>query len=270
MIAAADFVGYLLSAGGVIACFLAAAVWSTIRTRGASRAPLIVALVFAVIASATTERIIARAIAGPARPFKATDIGSGRRTAVVLLGSNSIDTRDWNGDRFATVDRVAASRMLEAARVFKLVDPAVVISSGGIPHGRRATPSGVTMRDALMESGVPFGRIAVETSSMTTRDEAVIVPGMLRDLRIEQTILVTSPTHMTRAVGAFRATGVEVVPAIANAAPFDGPLIEQIVPTDDGLRLAAGNAREILGLTYYWLRGWWSSRVVLRENEIDR
>ncbi|HEX4628304.1 MAG TPA: YdcF family protein [Gemmatimonadales bacterium] len=262
MIAGSDVVGYLLSGGGVVVCFLAAAAWLAFRpaSRRARRVLFVGALVFGVASIYSGQYLVAQAIVGSLKPFQAASVAAARRTAVVVLGSGSIDAEDWDGRRLSVVDRTDAARVLEAARVFKLVDPAIVISSGGNPHPRRrTTPTGETMRDALVTVGVPADRIVVETVSKTTRDEAVIIASMLGERSVEQVILVTSQTHMRRALGAFRAVGIAAIPAIAQEFDRDLPVSRQFLPSDDGLFLAASNAHEMLGCAYYWLRGWWKT-----------
>jgi uncharacterized SAM-binding protein YcdF (DUF218 family) len=156
------------------------------------------------------------------------------------------------------VDRTAAARVLEAARVFSLVDHAIVISSGGNPHPeRRSAPTGETMRDALITLGVPRDRIIVETVSKTTREEAIVVAGILKEREVDEVILVTSEVHMPRALGAFRAAGIRPIPAVAQEFERDLPWTRVFLPSKEGLAVATMNAHELLGVVYYWLRGWW-------------
>jgi uncharacterized SAM-binding protein YcdF (DUF218 family) len=169
-----------------------------------------------------------------------------------------VNVEDWNERTFSFTDRAAAARVLEAVRVFSLVDPAIVISSGGNAHPRRhAAPTGDTMRDALIELGIPRDRIVVETISRTTRDEAVVVGPMLAKYGVKQTILVTSEVHMRRALGAFRAAGIETIPAVAQEFELDLPWARVWMPSGEGLWVASSNAHEVIGLVYYRLRGWW-------------
>ncbi len=165
---------------------------------------------------------------------------------------------DWDGRTLSFVDRAAAIRVTEAARVFRLVDAAIVVSSGGDPHPKRyGAPTGETMRDALVAAGVPLDRIVVETQSHTTRDEAIVVGPILESRGASQIILVTSGIHMTRALGTFRAAGIPAVPAIAREFDPEPALASFFLPTKEGLAVASENVHEILGITYYWLRGWW-------------
>jgi uncharacterized SAM-binding protein YcdF (DUF218 family) len=260
MVAGADLVRYFFSAGGVVCCFLIASLWLALSgsSRHARRFAILIAIVFLVASLYGPQSLLARAMTRPLRPFTAADAVQGRRTAIVLLGSGSVVVEDWSGRSYSFVDYSAAARALEAARVYGMIDPAIVISSGGNPHPEeRERPSGETMRNALIALGVPADRIVTETASKTTRDEAVIVAGLLRDQHIEQTVLVTSQTHMRRAVGAFRAAGVHPIPAIAQEFERDISLSQLFLPTDDGLWVAGNTVHEILGLTYYWMRGWW-------------
>ena len=262
MIAGADFVRYLFSAGGVVCCFFLVAVWVAWSRNSlpARRWLMASALVFAASSLYGPQYLIARAMAWPLKPITAADVRSGHRTAIVVLGSGSVDVEDWSGRTYSFVDHSAAARVLEAVRVFNMVNGAIVISSGGNPHREvLEKPSAETMRDALIILGVPADRIMTETASRTTRDEAVIIRDMLRAQNIDQMILVTSQTHMRRALGAFRAAGVEAIPAIAQELDRHLPITQMLLPSADGLWVASTNVHEALGLAYYWARGWWGT-----------
>lgn len=260
MTAGSDFVGYLVSAGGAVSVFFIIAIWS-IRSPGSSRPRrllIVSALVFTLLSVFGIQFLFARILSNAFKPFDVSQIESGRRTAIVLLGSGSIVAEDWDGRTLSFVDRAAAIRVAEAVRVFRLVDPAIVVSSGGDPHERqRGARTGETMKDALAAAGVPLERILVETASGTTRDEAVIVAPMLRSRGISQVILVTSGVHMRRALGAFGAEGVHAIPAIAHDFTSDFSWALMLIPSKEGLGLASENVHETLALAYYWLRGWW-------------
>jgi uncharacterized SAM-binding protein YcdF (DUF218 family) len=259
MIVGSDFIRYALSSGGLVIIFLVLAIWiARAPSRVARRLLLVVAILFAIVSIYAGQFLLAQAIVGSLRPFTTTDAVPNRRTAVVILGSGSVGVEDWDGTRYSVPDRPAMARVLEASRVVKLVDPAIVISSGGSPHpDRRIVPTGETMRDMLVTLGVPADRIVVETVSRTTRDEAVVIAPMLREQRAEQVILVTSEDHMRRSIGSFRAVGVEVVPAIARDLRRDVTWMQRWLPGEEGLGTASENAHELLGIVYYALRGWW-------------
>lgn len=268
MILGADIVRWLLSTGGIIVIFLIVSAWvyaagrasknETRTMRRARRAALAFAIAVAIFSIYGLEYLFARVIVGSMKPFNAAQITPNKRTAIVLLGSGSWHAMDWDGRIAVYPDPAAASRELEAARVFWLVNPAFVISSGGNPHPHRpVVPGGEAMRQHLVALGVPADRILVETESGTTRDEALIVDRMLKAQGIEQVILVTSETHMRRSLGVFRSVGIEATPAIAQEfLRGQATWSDLLLPSQGGLDLGSQNLHEILGLGYYWLRGW--------------
>ena len=61
-------------------------------------------------------------------------------------------------------------------------------------------------------------------------------------------MLVTSQFHMRRSVGAFKAAGIDVIPAIAREPQAFDTWLEKLVPTDKGLKDSAMAAHELLGI----------------------
>ena len=104
---------------------------------------------------------------------------------------------------------------------------------------------------------MPASQILTESSSRNTHDQAVLIAPLLQSLRAEQVVLVTSPVHMRRSLGAFRAVGVDAIAAIAQPPPIDLAWPMWVVPTGIGLTAGAMVAHEVLGLPYYALRGWY-------------
>src|SRR5260221_619076 len=139
------------------------------------------------------------------RPLTAADAPRGT-SVIVLLGSSTRTAETWMGERFAVLDRESADRVAEAARVYRLLPDAWVISSGGLVDPRsREEASGITMKQTLVQMGGPESRILVEADSRNTHEEAVIVGRMLASLKHDHAVLVTSAVHMRRSVGTFRA-----------------------------------------------------------------
>jgi uncharacterized SAM-binding protein YcdF (DUF218 family) len=254
-----DLVWFVFSPGGMVVFTLAGVLW--LYARPASRGPrwflLLTTVAYALCSVYAIDYGVGRLLVRGFHPFSRSDVGRGRMV-IVVLGSGSFTARDWDSNAFSTVDSAAATRVVEAERVFRLTDADWVISSGGTPHADDPNArSGDTMRDALMRLGVPSTRLLVETESRNTRDEAQIVGRLLPSLHVEQVILVTSDLHMRRSVGAFRAAGIRTVPAIARD-PFSAyPLRDWLLPSDYGLWYASAVAHELGGLIYYMARGWY-------------
>ena len=253
-----ELVGYVFSAGGVVVVLGSCVAWRGARPGSAiARRFLVACTVFYLLASTyAVTHTAARLLVIGLRPFEQSDVPAGP-TAIVVLGSGSFTARDWSGNRFSIVDPSAATRVLEAVRVFRLIDQAWVISSGGLPDlDDPDEPTGLTMKHALVQLGVPEPRVLVETKSRNTHDEAVIVAQLLASMGIRHTVLVTSDLHMRRSLGAFKAQGVDAVPAIAR--PPDNYLswFDWALPSGLGLYEGALVAHEALGLAYYTARGW--------------
>jgi uncharacterized SAM-binding protein YcdF (DUF218 family) len=254
----AAILGYVFSPSGPIVVLVIAAIWllrwpsSTIARRFVIAAAVIYAFASLHIVPFGISRLLTLGY----HQFKASDVEPGT-TAVVVLGGGDEFVDGWT-DQITVTTNVEAARVLETRRVFRLISPAWIISSGGHSDpDDRAQASSLTMRDELVRLGVPQERILLESASRNTYDEAVLVAPMLRSLGIQQLVLVTSDTHMRRALGAFRAVGVKAVPAIAPDARLPTRWFWWIVPTDGGLELSREVTREVGGIPYYWLRGRW-------------
>lgn len=242
-------------ATAIVACAVLVAV-----SRGArwARSLLLVASLFYACASVyALPSALTRLLVAGYRPLSAADVPVGR-TAVVLLGSGTHLSRDWDGGVFPAVDKIGATRVAEAARVYHLVHPDFVISSGGlIEVTENSWPSGKSMADALVMLGVPRERIVIEDLSETTHREAVIVKEMLVSRPVDHIVLVTSGVHMRRSVGTFLAEGLPTIPAIARETPPFSRWWQKLIPTDKGLEESGMVAHELSGLVVYRLRGWY-------------
>jgi len=255
----AEFVRFVFSVGGALMLLLAGAVWLIRRptSRAAPGFILAVVILYTAASMLPITSIAARALAARYRPFTASDISPGT-TAVVVLGSVSFTAHDWKENRFSIVDPTGADRVIEAVRVIQLINPQWVISSGGsVVPDIWNVPSGETMREELVELGVPADRILVETESRTTHEEAVIVARMLKPLNPTNVVIVTTDIHMRRSIGAFRAMGLQPIAAPARRPERHPPWDIVFIPSDTALDDSAAIVHELVGISWYWLRGWY-------------
>lgn len=255
----ADFVSFVVSVGGFACAVVAGTAWLLLRPAAAAPRKLLVAIALAYTLASiyAIPHLASRIVAAGYRPLDPADVDH-RPAALVVLGSGSFTAKDWHDRRYSLVDPVAAARVLEAARIYRFVDARWVISSGGLASSsRERVPSGTTMHDALIQLGIPADRIIVETESRNTHEEAVIVASILAPLEPEQIILVTTSAHMRRSVGAFRAAGLAVVPAIARDPFAADPWADWLIPSELGLLQTNTVVHEALGLLYYAARGWY-------------
>jgi uncharacterized SAM-binding protein YcdF (DUF218 family) len=101
--------------------------------------------------------------------------------------------------------------------------------------------------------GVPASRLKLETRSRDTYENALFTYALIRPKEGEVWILITSASHMPRAVGAFRKIGWNVIPY-----PVD---YRRLGDGDEtfgrnlgrGLNLLNASLREWIGLVHYYL-----------------
>ncbi|HZR25042.1 MAG TPA: YdcF family protein [Vicinamibacterales bacterium] len=251
-------VSYMGSPRGAVVAMAIAAIWIATRPRSAMARAFLFFAAFGYLAASiyVVPDLFASLLASGYERFEKANAPHGR-IAVVVLGAGAFNVGGWE-DQMAVPTPVAVARVLEARRVFRLVDASWIISSGGNATSDGAwEPPGVTMQKMFISLGIPDSRIVVETKSQNTHDEAVIVASMLPSLGADSVILVTSADHMRRSVGSFRAAGVTVTPAIAPDPGFDVSVWNKIVPTEHGLDYSSEVLHEFGGIPLYWLRGWW-------------
>jgi len=254
-----DVLWFTFTIGAAAIFIVAALLWRRRRpsSRAARRFLVVVLVAYTAASFHPIDRLAARLLAIGFHPLEKSDVPAGK-TVVVLLGSGSFTARDWDSRKMSIVDAIGAMRLLEAARVYRLIAPDWIISSGGFLSTDDPSYSvGDVMRDELLRLGIPGDRILVEGGAQNTHEEAVAIERMLRPLHPDHVVLVTSEIHMRRSVGAFRAVGVDTIPAVARDAFTTMPWTRWALPSDLGLAEAGLIAHEVVGIPYYASRGWW-------------
>jgi len=157
-------------------------------------------------------------------PFPRSSLPS-RSDAVVVL-SGDVDYR--------RLERAAALHREGRA-------PILVLTGYGI-----GGDSALAMREfATSRLGVPTEAILVEVRSTTTRENLVLASDLLRRNRLRAVLLVTSASHMGRALRVARCAAPEVT--------WTPVPVDDVGPAN---RVYRTRAQEWLKLLWYWLRGW--------------
>ena len=150
----------------------------------------------------------------------------------------------------------AAERMTEAVALARRHPEARLIFTGGsaaiIPGGPTEAD---TARRLFTDLGLPSSRLTFEDESRNTWENAVLTHRLVQPRTGETWLLVTSASHMPRAVGSFRAAGWSVVPWPVNYTTGTDPALWYIWPFPTRLNQAEGALREWIGLAVYWLTG---------------
>ena len=174
-------------------------------------------------------------------------------TAIVLLGAG-MDLHRSRGDSYGAPTRDGSLRVLEAARLHRLLGGVPIIASGGLGSSQYSEAG--LMAHQLEQIGVAAGNIIKEEKSTNTREHAMFVPPLLKQQGIEQFVLVTSQQHIARALGAFRAVGTNPVPSTPDVyVPRNRPL-EMYLPSRVALYASERMMYDLMGWAYYKARGW--------------
>jgi uncharacterized SAM-binding protein YcdF (DUF218 family) len=175
---------------------------------------------------------------------------------IVMLGGG-VDTH-LTADRGQSTLNEAGDRIAAVGALSREFPQARILLSGGAGHdlaGQTITESAVA-RDILIALGVAPQRIEMEERSRDTCENAVESLLAAKPAAGEQWLLVTSASHMPRAVACFRAVGFSVIPypvdyRTRGAASLGAPTIS----IAEGLRATDLAAHEWLGLLGYRLSG---------------
>jgi uncharacterized SAM-binding protein YcdF (DUF218 family) len=150
----------------------------------------------------------------------------------------------------------AAERMTEAVALALRHPGARLVFTGG---SAAVVPGGPTEADTarrlFADLGLPPGRVTFEAESRNTWENALLTHRLVQPRPGETWLLVTSASHMPRAVGSFRAAGWTVVPWPVNYTTGADPALWYNWPFPTRLNQAEGALREWLGLGVYWLTG---------------
>ena len=177
--------------------------------------------------------------------------------AVVILGGGGATFR-LGTDKIDMLSEETSLRLLEGVRLYRELSPDWVIVSGGTnTRAGVTTPESETMGALLVAMGIPSDRILIERESANTHDQALNVPPLLARYDVERFVLITSPSHMRRADLSFRAAFTQ---HLTSSAPTHSdtkpPLGWSPFPSAEALDTSRGVFRELVGLLYYFLRGW--------------
>ncbi|MGC1178198.1 MAG: YdcF family protein [Methyloceanibacter sp.] len=151
------------------------------------------------------------------------------------------------------------SRIMEALRIYRAGKaPLIVISGGNLPWQATVVPESQLIADLLVELGAPRSALILETGSRNTRENAVNTAAIFKEHGWRTGLLVTSGTHMPRALAAFQKLGLDVTPAATDihARPLQFVSLLDLLPDAGALAGTTLAVKEMMGLCIYRLRGW--------------
>lgn len=149
-------------------------------------------------------------------------------------------------DRGAAALNDAGERVTATAALAQRYPNARIILSGGAGHAESVSES-ATAKELLVAMGVPTARIELEERSRNTCENAEESSALARPDAGETWLLVTSASHMPRAIACFRAAGFAVVPYPVDYRTRD----RRITPVAARLGVLDRAAHEWVGLAGY-------------------
>ncbi|MBK1646798.1 hypothetical protein CKO25_19580 [Thiocapsa imhoffii] len=164
--------------------------------------------------------------------------------AVVVLGGGWWPDARWPIS--AQLSESSAVRLFEGVRVLRFFPDALLVVSGASRSGDLA-PVALGYAEAARALGVSPERILVLDTPVDTAGEAYAMRDALgAEPRL---VLVTSASHMPRAVRHFRAVGLDPIPAPTHhrAARASGARLRDWIPSADELRKTETAWYEFLG-----------------------
>ncbi|WP_318357433.1 envelope biogenesis factor ElyC [Enterobacter sp.] len=177
--------------------------------------------------------------------------GEQRVNAIVVLGGGYT----WN-DAWAPSSNLinnSLPRLNEAVRLWRLNPGAKMIFTGAAASTNPVSTAeaGARVAETL---GVPRSEILTLDTARDTEEEAAAVKQAIGDVPF---LLVTSASHLPRAMIFFKQAGLHPLPAPANQLAIASPLNpwERIIPSPVWLMHSDRVGYETLGRIWQWLKG---------------
>lgn len=153
----------------------------------------------------------------------------------------------------------ASDRVLHGARLYQAGKAPIIIAAGGAnDRFGTKTPEALTISKLLQEWDVPAKAIILETKSLNTYQNSVNTKKLLDQRKLKTVLLVTSASHMHRALATFRSAGIHAIPSptdyrVVNQEEFT---ILSFLPDTEALAGTTRAVKEYLGFLVYRWRGW--------------
>ena len=233
---------------------LAALLWRK-RQRGFAFAAAALAIFIYLIGASTLPDALLRSLERPYFGVKLDALPA--CDAVVMLGGSLNPSPDEVAGLHLTI---AADRIITALEVVRLGKAPVLVCGGsGIAMDGAMKIEGDMLKQALLERHVPIPEIVSLGLCTDTHDEALRTRALAQPRGWKRVLLVTSASHLPRAVATFRAAGLEVVPVPCNfhtrQKPGRWPL-RTAIPGNLGFEKMCVWLHEKIGWSEYRRRGW--------------
>ncbi len=206
--------------------------------------------IFTVLCSLpATGQLLQSTLAGMIHGRSLNDPSQTQAIVVLTGGMTNAGPIGWL-PRPETVQRLMVGYELQRAIDLRLP----VIISGGFTQGVQAPSEARLAAEYFARGRSEITPTELEEVSTDTAESAVQLAPVLHQRGLKNVLLVTSDIHMPRALAAFRARGIDPVPAPAITVPTERGL-RAWLPSVYGLQLTSAALTEIYGIIGYLLQG---------------
>ena len=198
--------------------------------------------------------LTSRLLATLEQPFyRASPSAVSEANVVVVLGGIVMAGQgEVHGfDAYSSFDRLLAG--IELVRLGKA--PMLLLGGGGLGYPEETSTEFSALEPWLDSFDLPEVTIQHIGLKSNTHEEALAVKAMAEEEGWERIILVTSASHMRRALGVFRSTGLTVDPAACDFRT-QPPGLNHFIPKVSNVQNLKIYFYERLGWYIYRLRGW--------------
>jgi uncharacterized SAM-binding protein YcdF (DUF218 family) len=224
--------------------------WLTGRQRAGKRLATLGTLLLLLLGYGAVSGRLLATLERRHAPVADVSASAGRvRWVVVLGGGSSADESLPAGKRLS---EASLARLVEGIRLQRQLPGSRLLVSGGAVFGPGSDAE--TMRALAVELGVDPSALDLDAVSPDTETQAEIVRGRLG---AEEFYLVTSASHMPRALALFRKVGTNPIPAPTHFLTQSDRSISpsDFLPNSGSLRRAETATYEYLGLAWAKIRG---------------
>ena len=192
--------------------------------------------------------------------------GSNRAEVIVVLGGGT-DSKEY--PRQMVEVGGAADRILYGVQLLKEGYGDKILFGGSYYEVLAGEKRSIAedMAEVALTVGAPAEDIILQEKSLNTYEEAVEDAAILQEMDVSEVILVTSATHMKRAVGVFEAQGLNVIPAPTDYGYSDNDWEKlltlewakwytYLIPQSSNMSSLETALKEYIGIGVYRLRGW--------------
>lgn len=174
----------------------------------------------------------------------------GPQAIVILSGDTQSEAPEYG---FDIPGPLTLERVRYGAFLHKKTQLPILVSGGRFVLFQKSLAG--QMHDTLTkEFNVPVRWI--EQRSLDTHENAVLSAEILQAEGIKSVFLVTHAWHMRRSMAAFRATGIEAIPAPTRFIRAPTGILEDFIPDASSLRASYFALHEYVGLLYYYVVGY--------------